>query len=119
MTRKIRTAAGALAALLGVALAAPTALGYAFDSVSGHAYVEDRDPVHKTVTLRGLTLDVTPSSVLVDQHGKRLQLHELRVPKHIGEAIDPKTADAAYFEAVKQVGGLVLVKLKLVDRLPE
>ena len=119
MTRKIRTAAGALAALLGVALAAPTVVAYAFDSVSGHAYVEDRDLAYKTVTLRGLTLQVTPSSVLMDQHGKKLALAQLRVPERIGLAIDPKTADAAYFEATRQISGLVLVKLKLVDRLPE
>lgn len=118
MTRTTRTAA-TLLALLGVALLGTAAPAPAFDSVSGFAYVEDRDLAHKTVTLRGLKLAVKPSSVLIGLHGTRLRLEELRVPTYKGAAIDPSSADAAYFEASRQIGGLVLEKLKLVESLPE
>jgi hypothetical protein len=118
MTRTTRTAA-ALLAMLGAAFLGAAAPAPAFDSVSGFAYVEDRDVAHKTVTVGGHRLAVQPSSVLIGLHGGRLRLEELRVPSYKGAAIDPSTADAAYFEASRQLGGLVLEKLKLVESLPE
>jgi hypothetical protein len=116
MTRTTRIAA-ALVALLGVALLGTAAPAY--DSVSGFAYVEDRDLAHETVTVRGLRLAVKPSSVLINLHGGRLRLEDLRVPSYKGAAIEPSSADAVYFEASRQIGGLVLEKLKLIGSLPE
>ncbi|UCE87303.1 MAG: hypothetical protein JSU66_06150 [Deltaproteobacteria bacterium] len=118
MTRTTRIAA-ALAALLGLALLGAPEAASAYDSVSGFAYVEDRDLQHMIVTVRGLKLAVKPSSVLIGLHGTRLQLGELRVPQYKGAAIDPSTADAVYFEASRQIGGLVLEKLKLLGSLPD
>jgi len=104
-----------MSAILAFALSASAA-----DWKSGQAVVSEVDPAAHTITLDDEVFRVPASCQIRNGSGTRIALSALRVAIRPGVLLVPMNdVDYVHYEAVEKRRGWEMVKITILDRMPE